>query len=902
MAPGRKVRVETDLDPTGIRRGASESADALERLNRSGGTSMRKLAGGVAIGSAAATLATEAFRELAQAVKLGVGEMIEQEKVSARTANVIETTGKAAGVSQRHVEALAEKLQDLTGSQDDVIQSGANVLLTFTKIGARGGVFDRATAISNDLSVALGRDMPASARLVGRALNDPVKGLGALARAGVQFTDQQKEQIKTLAESGKTVEAQNIVLDALEKRFKGAAAAEGKTTESIQRIQRGYEDFTEGLANRVLPAVIEVSDWISEHWPEIEATAREAWEGAARYAGEAMDWIEKNVIPTIRAIVRAARTFWKTFGDDVETYFGFVVRQIERAMTIIRATIELVLAVIRGDWGEAWKALKTIVKTAFSGVLDYLRTIPRLMLSVGLKIGQGLANGVISGLNYMIDKINAAFDFTIPVPLGPDVTVNSPNIPHIPSIGGGGGSSGGGGDAGGGGFARGGVIPGRPGQAVRVTAHADEVILNPPQARMVGLDRIMRVLAATGGRIGGGSFATGGVVGGGLAAAYARAVGKLGTEYDYGRWDCSKFATYVAGVAVGGSTATAYGKSSPASGDEPLVWGFRKSHPGGYRGGRDEHMGVGIIDPNTGQRRWFDNGSGGVQSNADSARWQEVRVPEGWDNSGSITENLTPVQRLTRALAAIGVKGAAKNAALTLALGAGDIENPGTSLTPSEQRAVSRYGRAAGRRAAPGQESEARSKAERAATIRILRARKSSLATQIARKRARRAALWREIVAIGRSGKGTAAARATAIRAKRSARRRLAEDLDTLLEILATVNEELLDLGYEQDVEARNAAEDTTGAEGGGEISADAQAALDQQTAATTAAERVSAASDAFLRSLRSGATIDPASGSVTVNVNVAGSLIGQSELPGFIIQALGLAPVTRRAVLPTSA
>ena len=36
---------------------------------------------------------------------------------------------------------------------------------------------------------------------LGKALNDPIKGISALTRVGVTFTDAQKEQIKTLVES-----------------------------------------------------------------------------------------------------------------------------------------------------------------------------------------------------------------------------------------------------------------------------------------------------------------------------------------------------------------------------------------------------------------------------------------------------------------------------------------------------------------------------------------------------------------------------------------------------------------------------------------------------------------------------------------------------------------------------
>ncbi|MES2155937.1 MAG: hypothetical protein V4510_12455, partial [bacterium] len=64
---------------------------------------------------------------------------------------------------------------------------------------------------------------------VGKALNDPTKGLTALSRVGILFTDQQKKQIKALQKSGDLLGAQKIILKELGTEFGGSFAAKGKT-------------------------------------------------------------------------------------------------------------------------------------------------------------------------------------------------------------------------------------------------------------------------------------------------------------------------------------------------------------------------------------------------------------------------------------------------------------------------------------------------------------------------------------------------------------------------------------------------------------------------------------------------------------------------------------------------
>ena len=56
------------------------------------------------------------------------------------------------------------------------------------------------------MSTAFGQDLQSSAIQLGKALNDPVAGIGALQRIGVQFTEAQKNTIKALMGDNKQLE------------------------------------------------------------------------------------------------------------------------------------------------------------------------------------------------------------------------------------------------------------------------------------------------------------------------------------------------------------------------------------------------------------------------------------------------------------------------------------------------------------------------------------------------------------------------------------------------------------------------------------------------------------------------------------------------------------------------
>lgn len=92
--------------------------------------------------------------------------------------------------------------------------------------------------------------------MLGKALNDPVKGISALSRAGVTFTAQQKEQIKTLTESGNILGAQKVILGEVEAQVGGVAAAQATAGEKA-KVFAG--NLKEQLGTAVLPTLDKLS-------------------------------------------------------------------------------------------------------------------------------------------------------------------------------------------------------------------------------------------------------------------------------------------------------------------------------------------------------------------------------------------------------------------------------------------------------------------------------------------------------------------------------------------------------------------------------------------------------------------------------------------------------------------
>jgi hypothetical protein len=192
----------------------------------------------------------------------------ESQAVAAQTEKVLLSTGMVAGMTAKAVNELAVALQNKTGIDDDVIQSGENILLTFTNIGKES--FPTATKAALDMTAALNNGIVTQENLkgtmiqLGKALNDPTQGMTVLRRVGVSFTESQQEQIKTLQASGNLLAAQTLILKELEKEF-------GGSSEKLNTLQGAYTmartqagNFMELLGEQLAPAMTKIAEIISK--------------------------------------------------------------------------------------------------------------------------------------------------------------------------------------------------------------------------------------------------------------------------------------------------------------------------------------------------------------------------------------------------------------------------------------------------------------------------------------------------------------------------------------------------------------------------------------------------------------------------------------------------------------
>jgi hypothetical protein len=204
-----------------------------------------------ALGIGAVAVAYKALNFGKESIALYETQMLAEAKLE----QVVRATGMAAGFTADELKKMSVEMQSVTRFGDETILSAQAMLLTFKNIS--GEVFTRSLKALGDMGEMFGGMEAASVQL-GKALNDPIQGVSALSRVGIQFTDSQKKMIEDFVKVNDIASAQNIILKELEGQFGGVAEAMANTPVGrLQQQKNILSDIREEIGEKIIPAQLE---------------------------------------------------------------------------------------------------------------------------------------------------------------------------------------------------------------------------------------------------------------------------------------------------------------------------------------------------------------------------------------------------------------------------------------------------------------------------------------------------------------------------------------------------------------------------------------------------------------------------------------------------------------------
>jgi len=324
------------------------------------------LTAGTAVVALAAAAAAAAVVGLGVATGIGIKEAIAAEQEVAKLEATLAAIGDTTTVTSKRARELSMEYRDLAGGSDEAVLAAETVLLRFSQL--RGEAFEPALQITLDLAAALGTDAATAAGMLGRALEVPGEGLRALKQAGIVLTDEQKDLIDRMVETGDVAGAQQFLMDALAGTIGGTAARAAGTFGGQFQILKGHLlEAAESIGAKLLPVLSDLFDrFIKPAIPVVEELARQFGTGLADGLGDIIDAASETA-GAIGEMLTALGLTAPTAQD-----FGDTVRNVS-----------LFIADLIGWVGQAANWLGTNLPPAIAAVMTFLQP---LITGIGLLV------------------------------------------------------------------------------------------------------------------------------------------------------------------------------------------------------------------------------------------------------------------------------------------------------------------------------------------------------------------------------------------------------------------------------------------------------------------------------------------------------------------------------------
>lgn len=207
------------------------------------------------------TAITAGVTALVKSLEGCVSEFVEAERVALRFDKTFENVKGSLRTTAGELSIYADNLEQATFFTAEAVLEAGQLLAATGKLTDEG--LYRAIDASADLAEAMGQDITSAASQLARALQDPESGLRSLRSAGISFNDEQEALIKNLIESGRELEAQDIILKEVEKRYQGVAKAVADTPMgTLDAIKDTWGALKEDIGGGIVDMLGPVFDWV----------------------------------------------------------------------------------------------------------------------------------------------------------------------------------------------------------------------------------------------------------------------------------------------------------------------------------------------------------------------------------------------------------------------------------------------------------------------------------------------------------------------------------------------------------------------------------------------------------------------------------------------------------------
>lgn len=328
----------------------------------------------------------------------------DKEQALAQLEAALVSTGNAAGFTGEQLLEMADDFEKSSMLTAEQVQAAQTRLLSYTDIV--GEQFPAAMQIVIDQQQRLGISAEQSAEIVGRALQSPVEAMTTLGRQGFKLEDGQKRLLKQLVATGRTAEAQAVIMDMMTEAYGGSAAAARMDTAAglWKGLTDRFGDFASRVSNSgafdfVKQKLAEVAESIEQMDKDgrLDALATSLSNAFIQGAQKVEEFATRLLDVDFKKLTDDSAAWLNQFGEKIDS----TIRSVELLTTPLRVAANVVTGFASG----AAAAFTGIVRGSLAVIQTVARAIPDALGGESIRAGlKSTADAVTEFQSMLIEQ------------------------------------------------------------------------------------------------------------------------------------------------------------------------------------------------------------------------------------------------------------------------------------------------------------------------------------------------------------------------------------------------------------------------------------------------------------------------------------------------------------------
>lgn len=392
--------IVSKFDPKGV----NDAQNAFGTLGTFANRMGPMIAGAFAVGAiAAGVYAVKAVEAANESWK--VGKALEQ---AAKNAGTFGATDKDIAKATDALKDHAKTLAELTGIDDEVLLSMEKTWMSVPTLAALGtdGI-QHLAEVAADVAAGTGKDVESIGNAFVKVAGDSETAMSKLLRAGIVFTDEQKNTYQAMLDANDEIGAQTYLIDQLDAKYKGMAEA---SASPIDRMNRMWENFNETVGEALMPALEELAPKLGEALNQM--VEKQSFQDFIQTLGDVMmgtvdafskfsDWYADNT-DLANAIGTAIGIIAIALGVATAAVWAFNIALYANPIGLVVAAIVIgVGLIVAAIWliASNWQSISKAISLAWDATV----------YAIGIA-WTTVVNGIINGINFVISAFNSLLD------------------------------------------------------------------------------------------------------------------------------------------------------------------------------------------------------------------------------------------------------------------------------------------------------------------------------------------------------------------------------------------------------------------------------------------------------------------------------------------------------------